>query len=199
MDIENIENFVKNRFGEVNWGHVQRVRKIALELSRKYNADEELVDIGVLLHDIAKGKANENYVEHHIEGAEIAEKILKENGFDEEFIGGVKRIILRHMGPFRFLEWQLELAGKPADYCEKPDTMEEKIVFDADMVDLTSEEGVKKLLLINKKNNNSLEKTIESIKKSLKDALDSAQTDEGRKMIKENLKKSEEFLGRLVS
>jgi len=51
--------------------------KWAKTLARKLNADEEIVEIAALLHDYASIVNINNYSDHHIRGAELAEEILK--------------------------------------------------------------------------------------------------------------------------
>lgn len=76
--------------------HVKYVVEYAKELAKKLNADEEIVEIAALLHDIGRiDGSNEN---HHEVGAEYAEKFLKENNYDEKKISIVKNCILAHRG-----------------------------------------------------------------------------------------------------
>jgi uncharacterized protein len=76
--------------------HVRYVVDYAKELARKLGADIEIVEIAALLHDIARiDGTNEN---HHIEGAEYAEKFLKEYNYDTEKIEQVKHCIITHRG-----------------------------------------------------------------------------------------------------
>ncbi|MFH1801755.1 MAG: HD domain-containing protein [archaeon] len=68
----------------------------AKKLAEKLNADVEIVELAGWLHDISSiicGREN-----HHITGAEIAEKKLKELNYPEEKIKKVKKCILNHRG-----------------------------------------------------------------------------------------------------
>ena len=65
-------------------------------LAEKLNADQEIVEIAAWLHDIGSivnGREN-----HHVTGAEIAEKKLKELGYSQEKIEKIKHCILSHRG-----------------------------------------------------------------------------------------------------
>lgn len=82
--IENIYEEVKKRcmlpsniFGPDDWNeHIKLVYEIATKNSKLYKADYTIVALASLLHDIAS-ITNKDYVEeHHIIGAQIAEKLL---------------------------------------------------------------------------------------------------------------------------
>ena len=76
--------------------HVKYVVEYARILAEKLNADVEVVVIASLLHDIARiDGLNEN---HHIEGAQYAEKLLNSLGYDSEKISLIKDCILSHRG-----------------------------------------------------------------------------------------------------
>lgn len=87
-----------NFFGMGCWYHICAVVENAVYLSDKYNADTEVVTIAAWLHDIASITDHALYEEHHIHGAEIAEKILSEFDYDEEKIQLVKQCIINHRG-----------------------------------------------------------------------------------------------------
>ncbi|OGJ12783.1 hypothetical protein A3K82_02465 [Candidatus Pacearchaeota archaeon RBG_19FT_COMBO_34_9] len=76
--------------------HLIPVRNYAVKLAKKLGADVEVVEIAALLHDIGSiiyGREN-----HHVTGAEITEKKLKELGYPQEKIERVKSCILNHRG-----------------------------------------------------------------------------------------------------
>lgn len=95
--IEEIEELVKKEVGKDGWmeQHIASVRKYALILAEKLNADAEVVEIAALLHDITvlKGDAY-----HHITGAVKAEKMLKKLKYPKDKIGQVKHCIQSHRG-----------------------------------------------------------------------------------------------------
>jgi len=72
------------------------VLKYSRILAKKLNADLEIVEIAALLHDI--GLISGLRENHHITGSEIAEKKLKELGYDEDKIKKVKHCIFSHRG-----------------------------------------------------------------------------------------------------
>lgn len=92
--------------------HVQKVVEYAMKLAKKYKADENIVYLGALLHDISLVDDDKLHDEL---GAIKAKKILLKEGFGEEVAQKVSDIALKHR-------------------CQKfsPETLEEKIVATAD-------------------------------------------------------------------
>lgn len=58
--------------------------------------EKEIVIIGAILHDIAKGYGE--FLEHGEEGGRLAKKILLESGVSEDLAESVRLGIVRHMG-----------------------------------------------------------------------------------------------------
>ena len=124
--IKRIKEFVieKHHSGDHEEGdfkyHIWPVVENALLLAEKLNANKEVVEVAALLHDIGRsekiaGKYNtEN--DHHIIGEKEAEKVMKEVGFEQDFIDKVKHCVLTHRG-----------RKGPA-----PETVEAKIIASAD-------------------------------------------------------------------
>jgi uncharacterized protein len=102
--------------------HLERVLRTAVLLSEKEGADLELVQLGALLHDVGHAIGEP----HNETGARLAREILREVGYPEEIIEKVARIVFRHR---QSLDHELE-------------TIEEKIVWDADKIDLIGVTGV---------------------------------------------------------
>jgi uncharacterized protein len=87
---------------KLNWkGHIESVVKYSKMLAKKTGADEEIVEIAALLHDIMKIKGQREG--HHITGSEEAAKILKELGYPEDKIEKVKHCILTHSSDEKYL------------------------------------------------------------------------------------------------
>ena len=78
--------------------HIKYVVKNAVMLADKYSADVEIVELGALLHDIAMPSNYGPREEHHIYGAEIADKLLNKYGYPKEKIERVKKCVLNHRG-----------------------------------------------------------------------------------------------------
>jgi uncharacterized protein len=94
--------------------HFTPVVKYALELAENFGGDKEVLEISAWLHDI--GSIVSGRPDHHITGAEIASKKLRELDYSEEKIKLVKRCILNHRGSQQ----------------NKRETVEEKIIAEAD-------------------------------------------------------------------
>jgi uncharacterized protein len=105
-----------------SYSHVDRVFRIATFLAESEKADVELVQIGAILHDIGRTVGEP----HNETGARLASEILSGTDYPREKSDRVARIVLRHALPLR----------------EKLETLEEKIVWDADKIDLLGASGV---------------------------------------------------------
>ncbi len=105
MDVvEEVKKFVENecnkptsKYGREPFDyHFSFVVKYAEELSNELGGDKEVILVSAWLHDI--GSIIRGREDHHITGAEIAEKKLKEFGYPQEKIELVKKCILNHRG-----------------------------------------------------------------------------------------------------
>ena len=124
--VEEIRKFVEEECRKPNANyptaykyHFIYVHDIAKKLAEKSNADVELVEIAAWLHDIGSiihGREN-----HHITGAEIAEKKLREFNYPEDKIEKIKKCILNHRG------------SKEGN--NNRDFIEAKIIVEADVLD----------------------------------------------------------------
>ena len=76
--------------------HIKYVVKESLFLAEKLGADKEIVEIGALLHDIAMMKRVGTKVDHHINGAIIAEQILSNYGVDKQKQQRIIGCVLHH-------------------------------------------------------------------------------------------------------
>ena len=111
--------------------HVERVLKNALHIGKVEGADLEIVELAALLHDIARD-IDTNTTEtgdtcHAVEGAKIAEEILKKHNYHAEKIEKICHCIKTH----RFRDPTLV-----------PETLEAKVIYDADKLDVLGAIGV---------------------------------------------------------
>ena len=147
--------------------HFVQMHKIAKELAERLKADVEVVEVAAWLHDIGSilfGRAN-----HHVTGAEIAEKKLRELNYSEEKISLVKKCILNHRGS--------------QELTNKRDFLEAKIIAEADVLEAFSNIG-KQFLATLVYENKSLEDSIESIKKKLRNKWNQLELEESKELIK---------------
>jgi uncharacterized protein len=105
--------------------HVLRVYRLCEQIGQEENANLRILRAAALLHDI-EGDVDlrEN---HHLAAAEFAEKVLRQEGWEEEDILAVLHCIRSHR--FR-------------DKKEEPQTLEAQILFDADKLDAIGAVGV---------------------------------------------------------
>jgi uncharacterized protein len=112
--------------------HIERVYAMAERLAQIEGADLEIVRAAALLHDIeGSHPAGEERGSHHVQSAELAGDILREQGWPEERIAAVQHCIRAH---------------RYRDLSEQPATLEAKILFDADKLDVLGAIGVVRVL-----------------------------------------------------
>ena len=114
--------------------HVYRVFYTALDITgRETEADRDIVAAAALLHDVGRAaQARDPALCHAQVGAEMAYRFLtRELGWDEGRAGHVRACVLTHR--FR--------SDRP------PESLEAKIVFDADKLDVTGAIGVARTLM----------------------------------------------------
>ena len=130
--------------------HVKSVARLAVKMAERCGADVELVRAGALLHDIGRGKT------HGIDHAVVGAQMLREWGYPEELV----RIVERHIGA-GIDENEAEKLGLPKkSYI--PETIEEKIVAEADNYAGEGEDGIKRLAerLVKKGNKRAAERVL---------------------------------------
>ena len=76
--------------------HIKYVYQESIELAKKYNADIEIVSLGALLHDIALIKKVGDRKDHHINGKELADKILTDYNYPQSKKERVLNCVLNH-------------------------------------------------------------------------------------------------------
>lgn len=108
--------------------HVLRVLKTAEEIGKELNADLEILRAAVLLHDAsgADPREGEGRLSHEQESAVFAGEVLEKMEWDEGRIDLVRHCIRAH-----------RYRGT-----ERPETLEAKILFDADKLDVIGAFGV---------------------------------------------------------
>lgn len=113
--------------------HVYRVLYNALDLAKtENNVDYEVLIAACLLHDIGRREQFEDpSLCHAMVGSEKAYDFLMKQGFGEAFARKVKRCIAAH---------------RYRTDCQ-PETLEEKILFDADKLDVAGAVGIARTLI----------------------------------------------------
>lgn len=113
--------------------HIYRVLYNALEIAKAEDeVDYDVLIAACLLHDIGRREQFENpTVCHAMVGGEKAHTFLNENGFNAEYSQKVKHCIQTH----RFRKTM------------QPESVEAKILFDADKLDVTGALGIARTLM----------------------------------------------------
>ena len=113
--------------------HIYRVLYNALQIAQaESDVDYDVLITACLLHDIGRDEQFKNPKLDHAEvGGDKAYKFLTDNGFSAEFAEHVKSCIVTH----RFRK------SRP------PESVEAKILFDADKLDVTGAMGVARTLM----------------------------------------------------
>jgi uncharacterized protein len=122
LNLEQAKKWYVNTDAVHDFSHIERVYRMAERLAKEEGADLEIVRAAALLHD-ADGTTpgSESRLEHHLRSAEIAGKVLADEGWPLERIAAVQHCIRAHR--FR-------------DDREPPATIEAKCLFDADKLDV---------------------------------------------------------------
>lgn len=135
--IKDIEKEVRNYFagsrGSHDWEHTERVMKLAIHIGKKEKADLMVLKIAAILHDIgrqAQDQAN-GKICHAEEGARLAEKILVSYPLSDQAKSNILHCIVSH----RFRNEH------------KPETLEAKILYDADKLDSIGAVGIGRAFL----------------------------------------------------
>lgn len=171
--IEEIRKFVEeeckkpgSKYGyDIYAFHLVSMHKYAKAFAVKLGADSEIVELAAWLHDI--GSIINGRKDHHVTGAEISEKKLRELGYPQSKIEKVKHCILSHRG-------SQNITGE---------TVEAQIVADADAIsNINNIPGIFKAAYIFE--NQTQGEAKETTKQKLKNKWNQL-SPEGKELIKE--------------
>jgi hypothetical protein len=164
--------------GGVNHQHMLRLARLAPRFSALEQVDGQLVETAVLLHDATKengtGEPFERFCTHGTQAAALARAELPALGFATLEVDVVARAIEEHMGPMG----DNAEYGRPrfmSGFCKRafpePSSAVAKVVFDLDMLDLMTVDGVVKVVTLRQTN---AEFSKESVRESAVGGPDSA-------------------------
>jgi len=133
-NLPEVETYMRSQMSDSahDTEHVYRVLNYALDIAKHDDGvNTELLTVACLLHDIGREEQfADPSVDHAVYGAEKAHKWLIENGYTNEFADSVKSCIRSHR--FR--------SDNP------PQSLEAKILFDADKLDVCGAVGIARTL-----------------------------------------------------
>jgi uncharacterized protein len=136
-NLSKIKDIAQRKFKDANgshrWDHTQRVSELAEHLAKIEKADPEIVKIAAYLHDIGRTEEDKSNGKlcHAELGAEMSAKILEEQGFSREKTEWITHCIKTH----RFRDQNI------------PETIEAKVLFDADKLDSIGAIGIGRAFL----------------------------------------------------
>ncbi len=203
--IEGIRSFAiscfSNARGSHDWDHTQRVYNLCMHIGQVESADLQVLEIAAYLHDIGRSyeDASKGGVCHGEKGAEMARELLSTYPISDD----QKANVIHCIGSHRFRgKWQ-------------PQTLEAKVLFDADKLDAIGAVGIARTFLfageVGAKLHNpdiELEDTepyseedtgYREYKLKLSKIKDSMLTTEGRRMAEERHTFMEMFFDRLTA
>ena len=123
---ERVKETLSGAEGGHDWWHIYRVLNTALQIAEKENADKFIVELTVLLHDIADAKFHDG--EDEI-APRTAREIMSSCGVPEDIIDEVVKIIEN-------MSFRSEIGGK------RYDSPELRVVQDADRLDAIGAIGI---------------------------------------------------------
>lgn len=107
--------------------HIERVYAMAQRIGNAEGADMEILLTAALLHDMEGSHPDANRAEHHLDSAAEAERVLRAEGWAQERIDAVTHCVRAH---------------RYRDDREPPETLEAKVLFDSDKLDVLGAVGV---------------------------------------------------------
>lgn len=142
-----------------NHRHMLRLAKLSARLSKAAGADARIVETAALLHDATKedgqGAPYERFCTHHLQAAALARQSLPGLGFSPLDTERVAQAIEQHMGPLGDNE-EFHAPRFMSGFCKRefprPATIEAKVLFDLDMLDLMTVDGVVKVVTLRQRN-----------------------------------------------
>jgi uncharacterized protein len=125
--------FFRSARGSHDWDHTERVYKLCLRIGRKEGADLAILKLAALLHDVGREEEDRSSGRtcHAAKGALLARRILEKRGLDQERTDRVVHCIATH----RFRGGLV------------PDSLEGKVLFDADKLDSIGAVGIGRAFL----------------------------------------------------
>ncbi len=169
------------RNGSHGLNHILRVWKFGMELGKKLGANLEILEPALLLHDIIRTPETENV--HASLSAREARKILPRFGYTDEEVEQIVHCIRNH-----------------SDSEEgSPESLEAKILYDADKVDGLGPEGVKRVIALAKEKGMDLETSARWYKERIETALAKLHFPESRELAKRRLDYSLAWIERILN
>jgi hypothetical protein len=145
--------------GGPNHLHSRRLYHYAEPFAEAAGANVHVVRAAALLHDSTKedghGEPKERFCSHGEQGADYTKEVLVEIGKSETFSDLASTAVREHMGPCGF-NWRYLSRRFMSKFCDRrfpePSSPEAKVLYDIDMLDLMTVDGVVKVAELRQKN-----------------------------------------------
>jgi uncharacterized protein len=163
-----------------DYAHVLTVCSNAIHIAKSIPdpVDPFILTCGALLHDIGKSVDNYSHI-HGLFGGAIAEEFLDGQHFDQKTILAVTNVVIRHTRT-SFIP---------------PETMEEKIVADSDLLDRFGIMGIVRGLV--GKTDRSMGDIVEYYREKNKNDMERFHFEFSRKIAEEKLEETRLFIGKI--
>ncbi|MCK4808574.1 MAG: HD domain-containing protein [Candidatus Aenigmarchaeota archaeon] len=175
-------NFASKTLGDDivdGFPHALRVKKKALALAAKLGGDIKVIEVSAYLHDIALESTNIST--HAIDSANNAAAFLKSIKCPQDLRTAVQKIIKLHERE----NWDLS---------EKPKTIEEKIIYDAETAESLTTLGLLRHISTLKDMKYTNEQIIKSLDKFISQNHDSLFFDHTKNMVEYDYRLVSEFI-----
>ncbi len=183
--IERTREYARHFFereGTHGFSHVERVFNLCMHIGREEGADLEVLALAALLHDVARPLESAGKVKDHaLEGARIARQYLRSLGYAGDKIEAVAHAIEAH----RFSRGP------------EPETLEAKILSDADKLDAIGAIGVARVFMYSGEHGRDIEASLRHFEEKILKLKDLMYTETAKKMAGERHRFTEEFIERI--
>jgi len=193
-NLEKIKREASTYFSDISpshdWLHVKRVANLAEELQKNEGGDQEILMLSVYLHDIGRAREDNGEIKDHAAwGAEKAREILSNQGHHDEVIERVQHCIEAHRYSNNI----------------EPETVEAKILSDADNLDAIGATGIARTFSFSGESQQPLarlenpkkegrETTLNHVREKLLNLKDRMYTDKGLEIAENRHKFTENFV-----
>jgi uncharacterized protein len=132
LTLENARRWYPEHDAVHGFDHIERVYAMCDQIGRAESADMRILLAAALLHDSQGSHPQEGQRnDHHLRSADFAQEVLKAEGWASADIAAVQHCIRAH---------------RYRDHEEAPATLEARILFDADKLDVIGAIGVVRAL-----------------------------------------------------
>ncbi|MHA1343412.1 MAG: HD domain-containing protein [Promethearchaeota archaeon] len=167
--------------------HIKRVYNISKMLGKALNANLFVIKIAALLHDIGRKKEEEMLrgINHAEISAEIARNFLNSNNFA--------------LTPDDLTNIILSIKAHSFSNNVKPETLEAKIISDADKLDALGAIGLYRTIGFTVKNNGGIDKVIEHLETKILKLKDLLYLDISKKIANKRQEIILEFYNKIIN